>query len=75
MEGKKEIEDWSKVVDGSIDVPDELDRLMNRAAFHYQICHISKRISWQEMLARIVLDCQLHFTNSKLKEESEVSNV
>ena len=71
MSETQEIEDWSKVVDGHINVPDKLDALMNKAAFHYQICHISQRTTWPEMLARIVIDCQAHFTGVKIKKEDE----
>lgn len=68
-----EIENWSKPVGDELHIPDEFDKLMNYAGNQYHFCHISRAFSWQEMLARIILKCQCHFTGAKIKENPPVA--
>lgn len=63
----EEIKDWSKPVDGIINVPDELDPLINKLAFQFQLYNLSKRFGEAEMLCRMTYIAQCFF--SKLADE------
>jgi hypothetical protein len=58
-----EIKDWTEPINGEINVPDELDGLVNNFGFHYRIHAISKRTSEIEMVCRMVYAAQKFFTN------------
>lgn len=59
---KTEIKDWTVPVDGIINVPDELDPLINKIAFQFQLYNISQRFGEAEMLCRIAYVAQKFFT-------------
>lgn len=62
VEEKIKIEDWSIPVDGTINVPDELDALINKMAFQVKLHTVSQRISEAEMICRMAFIAQKFFT-------------
>ncbi len=65
-----EIPDWTKPTeDGYINVPDELDSLVNQIGFQYRLHAISKRFTEAEMVCRMAYVAQKFF--HKLNYEKE----
>ncbi len=56
-----EINDWSKPVDGVINVPDELDSLVNSMGFQYRLHRFSKRFGEAECICRMAYIAQKFF--------------
>ncbi len=55
---------WSKPIDGVINVPDELDPLINSMLNQYGFCHHSNLFGPQEMVCRMAELAQRFFSSS-----------
>lgn len=69
---EEEIKDWSKPVDGIINVPDELDGLVNQIGMNYRLHRISKRMTEPEFICRAVFLCQKHFQSHPSQADGEL---
>ncbi len=73
------IENWTTPIDGIINVPDELDPLINSLGFQYRLCTISNRFGEAEMICRMAYAAQKFFyemyVTKKEQSQSEKTDI
>ena len=71
-----EIQDWSKPDEkGIINVPDELDGLVNVIGLQVQLHTFSKRFGEEEMICRIAYRAQKFFSKSINEKDKEIEQL